>query len=142
MCRTARIRIGIVLFLLFVPFAVYAQDLNSDLCSAAMKGDTAVVQALLDKGADVNAIFNGPLGQTVLILAAEAGHNEIVKMLLAKGADVNMKTKYGSTALMCAAESGQTEIVKILLDKGADVNAKDVGGTALRSAAGGRAMGR
>jgi ankyrin repeat protein len=48
-----------------------------------------MVEALLTKGADVNAKANN--GSTALMAAAQTGHIEIVEALLARGADVNAK---------------------------------------------------
>jgi len=88
------------------------------------------VQALLAKGADVNAKAND--GQTALMVASshEQGfglldHPNIVPALLAQGADVNAKDRTGQTALMHASYSGHLDIVRALLAKGASVNAKD-----------------
>ena len=60
-----------------------------DLISAAFRGDAAAVQALLAKGADVNAKNND--GVTALMVASENGHLDVVQALLAKGAEVNAK---------------------------------------------------
>jgi len=64
-----------------------------DLISAAERGDTAVVKALLAKGVKVNA--RDIYGSTALILAAGNGHLGVVRALLAKGAVVNAKDSYG-----------------------------------------------
>lgn len=93
------------------------------LVRAALDGHTDEVQALLDKGVDVNAVDKR--GSTALMVAAWKGHSDIVKLLLDRGADVNLKKgDDGSTALMVAALEGHSDIVKALLDKGADVNAR------------------
>ncbi len=124
-----------VLFLsLVTAFSVCAADINSDLITVAISGDTATVEELLAKGADVNA--NDAEGRIALLEAAREGHADTVQVLLAKGAEVNMKNECcGDTALLWAAGKGQTKIVKILLDAGADVNMKNNGGhTALMMA--------
>ena len=90
------------------------------LHEAAGRGDTAKVQLLLDKGADINAKDSN--GETALMEAADNGHLEVVKQLLAKGADVNAKSSYGYTALLYAADQGHTECVGLLLDGGANIN--------------------
>jgi ankyrin repeat protein/serine/threonine protein kinase len=101
-----------------------------DLISAAERGDTAVVQALLADGTDVDAKRND--GATALIVASYNGHFELVQALLAKGAQVNAKENDGATALIRASQQGHLELVQALLAKGADVNAKaNDGGTAL-----------
>ena len=73
-----------------------------DLINAAIRGDAAAVQALLAKGAEVNAKGND--GWTALILASQEGHLHVVQALLAKGADVNAKADNGATALMVAKD--------------------------------------
>ena len=53
---------------------------------AARNGDTQIVQALLDHGADVNAMADKQ--HTVLYCAAGHGHVETVELLLRSGADL------------------------------------------------------
>ena len=84
-----------------------------DLINAANSGDAAIVQALLAKGADVNAKANN--GATALMLASQNGHNEVVQDLLAKGADVNAKMTDGATALFLASLYRHNEVVQALL---------------------------
>jgi ankyrin repeat protein len=98
----------------------------------AHKGNLQVVQALLAKGADVNA--KGRNATTALIAASQGGFLEVVQALLANGADVNAKDSDGTTALMMASSfnGGFLDVVQALLAKGADVNVKDSdGATAL-----------
>jgi ankyrin repeat protein len=83
------------------------------LMSEAAKGHIDTVQALLDKGADIDATTDES-GCTTLMLAAWYGHTAIVQALLNKGAKVNMKSDSGKTALMAASFQGNTEIVKLL----------------------------
>jgi uncharacterized protein len=85
-----------------------------------------IVQALLARGADVNAKDKG--GGTVLMAASATGHLDIVQALLDKGADVNAKGNLG-TALIGASAAGHLDVMQTLLDKGADVNAKGALGT-------------
>jgi len=130
--RKGKIKIGIWLLVLLVPLNAYSWGENSKLLKAAGEGDTAKVQAWLDKGANVNA--KDKKGGTALMWAASRylPHPTIVQALLDKGADVNAKGKDGRTALMVAAMAGHPTTVQALLDKGANVNAKkNNGDTAL-----------
>ena len=89
------------------------------LINAASLGQ-AVVQRLLEKGANVNAMSDG---RTALVLAAIRGHEAVVQLLLENGADVNAD-EMGRTVLMWAAFGGHEVVVRLLLENGADVNAK------------------
>jgi len=66
-----------------------------------MKGHEAVVELLLEKGADLECRSNN--GWTPLFWAAEKGHEVVVKLLLEKGADVECKSDNGRTPLSSAA---------------------------------------
>ena len=102
---------------LLVPLSSCVQDTDLELIEAARNGQTEEVQALLEAGADVNAISDAD--GMALILAAARGHTEIVRMLLEAGADVNAKTSNGNTALLRAAARGHAGIVELLRKAGA-----------------------
>jgi ankyrin repeat protein len=91
--------------------------------AAAEQGSLAIVQSLLDKGANVDAKSNN--GVTALIAAAAKRYPRTVQSLLDNGADVDTKDKYGRTALMVAAARGCFAMVQLLLDKGAKVVGTD-----------------
>jgi ankyrin repeat protein len=100
--------------------AVAADDLSADLINAAMIGDNALVEDLLQKGADVNAVSEG---RPALIWAAQNGWIHVVRTLLAAKANVNARDNLGLTALERAVDLGtRPEIVDLLLHAGADVN--------------------
>ena len=102
---------------------VNVSDKDVQLIQAAKDGNLPVVQALLEKGDNVNA--DDGHGITALMVASWNGHTEIVKSLLEKGADVNIKkTDSGVTPLFIASLQGHTEVVKLLLAAKADVNVK------------------
>jgi ankyrin repeat protein len=96
-----------------------------------------VVQALIDRGAEVDARSKG--GFTPLLFAAQQGDVDAAGILLAAGANVNEAAPNGMTPLLVASSSGQGVLSAFLLDKGADPNAADGRGyTALHYAAAGR----
>ena len=88
----------------------------------AANGHLEVVQALLAKGADVNAKEND--GRTALMMASQNGHLEVVQALLAKGAEVNAKDEQWLDRADDGLQNGHLEVVQALLAKGAEVNAK------------------
>ena len=102
---------------------------------ASISADLAVMQLLLDKGADPNiATFAG----TTPMMAA-AGVNwvggqtysesqkflEAVELCLAHGADVNAVNSMGITALIGAVNRGSDDIIELLVKKGARLDVKD-----------------
>jgi hypothetical protein len=89
------------------------------LCVAAANAVAPVVEALLEAGADANAVAPNSL-VTPLVRAAEGGSREAVAMLLAKGADPNARAAGKFTPLMAAVDFGDPEIVRMLVAAGAD----------------------
>jgi ankyrin repeat protein len=89
---------------------------------AAHEGHLAVVEALLERGAEIKeqaAYFD-----IALKAASSQGHKDIVTVLLDNGADVNAQGGYYSNALQAAASRGHKDVVTLLIDKGADINAQ------------------
>jgi 26S proteasome non-ATPase regulatory subunit 10 len=93
------------------------------LHSAVSSGREAMVELLLDLGADVAAANKG--GRVALHYAASKGHVAIADLLLKRGAKINQKDKVGCTALHRAASAGQSDICEFLLEEGADIEATD-----------------
>jgi ankyrin repeat protein len=66
------------------------------------------VRALLDAGADVNAVTT--TGATALMWAT--GQTPNVRLLLEHGADLNAKAKSGATALLTATRRANPEALE------------------------------
>ena len=114
-----------------------------------------IIRALLDKGADVNALVKENTltrtiftmqwffesGASAFLRAAQSSDVELMKLLLERGADPKIRTDYGDTALTLAAGIGWVdgvtyersakenfEAVRMLLDLGLDPNAANSDG--------------
>ena len=125
--------VGALCMTLLLSGAVFAP---APLAEAAMRGDVAMVESLLERGADVDAAQGD--GMTALHWAAERGDEEIAQLLISAGADVQVGTRIGSyTPLHLASKGGHVAVVSALLDAGADANASTVnsGATPLHFAA-------
>lgn len=111
-----------------------------------------VIQSLIDRGADLSATVDTPVGpRTVfgyalnsgadpialvlydagarvaaedlnLVWAVGTGRADVVRRFIKAGADLNIKTGLG-TPIRLAARNGSAELVRLLIDAGADVNA-------------------
>ena len=96
--------------------------LRQALQYAAAKGHATVVQYLLERRADVEAVENEV---SALHRALKWRHHPVLRLLLANGADIEAKDTFQRPALFLAASNADEEAVTILLDSGADVNARD-----------------
>lgn len=102
---------------------VKINDLNEFYSSALMMAsDTAILQALLNNGAEINIKTND--GVSPLMKAVERGDIYAVQILLNRGANVDIKDATGTTPLWWAASLNHTAVALALLEKGADPNAK------------------
>lgn len=122
------------------PDAVDKKGINA-LYLACDKGQTAVAELLIDRGADVNQ--TPPFGSTALQVAIyrgydsyhlkpEKGFPELIRKLVDKGADVNASDVDGNTPLIAAAEEDDVVTLRLLLDRGAEMgHANEKGWTAL-----------
>jgi len=124
-------KIALVLFSIKTSLSA---SMGSPLIDAAMEGEIAQVQTLLDGGAEIDA--TGTRNVTALIAAATHGKLEAVQLLVERGANVNAYADYYGTALFTAYGHIHRDVVKYLLSQGADPNiAKEGGFTLLMSAA-------
>jgi ankyrin repeat protein len=94
---------------------------------AVSNDDMVLAKALLDLGADINALSTGRVRKSALHVALSNCYDgeEMVELLLRAGADpsVGGTIHCGRTVLQEAVETGDVELVKSLLRAGADVNA-------------------
>jgi len=91
---------------------------------AAMNGNAAILERLIQAGADPNAHVS-KIGDTALMIAARTGNLDAVRVLLDHQEQVKAKETWGgTTALMWAVSERHPDVVKLLVERGADVNAK------------------
>lgn len=92
------------------------------LIAAVKAGRVDAIRALIQDGADIDAVVAGD--GTALIAASRAGDLGIVNALLRLGADVGQAAHGdGNPLIMAASRPGNLEVVERLIDAGADVNA-------------------
>jgi ankyrin repeat protein len=105
-----------------------ASGLSSDgwtpLHLAAFFGHKETAQALLNKGALVDARSTNAMQNTPLHAAASGRKLEVAKLLLDRGAAPNARQHGGWTPLHSAAQNGDLPMAEVLLAAGADVQAR------------------
>jgi ankyrin repeat protein len=100
-------------------------DGSTGLAAAAQAKDLALVQFLLDKGANVNAYETA--GQTALFYAASQGDAEMVRALIRRGADVDKRGLLQAMTPIMAAVSGLHEpVVEQLIAAKADLSERNM----------------
>lgn len=84
----------------------------------------ATVTALVEAGADVNARFRGPHGETPLHWAASSDDVDVLDALLDAGADIEATGAViaGGTPLADATAFGQWKAARRLVERGAQTN--------------------
>uniref|UniRef100_A0A6Q2X914 BTB domain-containing protein n=1 Tax=Esox lucius TaxID=8010 RepID=A0A6Q2X914_ESOLU len=99
------------------------------LMYACVRGDEAMVQMLLDAGADINSehpsVYPETRQGTPLTFAVLHGHVPVVQLLLdnrasVEGALQDGAENYTETPLQLASAAGNFELVSLLLERGAD----------------------
>ena len=82
------------------------------LIAAANRGHLAVVEWLLEKGADVNIVNSSK--STALMCAAYGGHTQCIAVLMQHGADVGLVNNHGKTAMQYARDNSRTDAIRAL----------------------------
>lgn len=85
---------------------------------AAQNNDTAIAEALIEAGADLD-IAEVIYEETALTVALYNDSKETVALLLEQGANANLQDSNGWTPLMTAASNGFIEAAQLLLNAGA-----------------------
>ncbi|KAF4966549.1 hypothetical protein FSARC_5791 [Fusarium sarcochroum] len=91
------------------------------LILAATTGERRGVLALLESGADVDAV--DAWNQTALFYAVDACSGDVVRTLLEHGADPDIPSNTGHSPLEVAIGLNNSEVAKILLEFAPDLNA-------------------
>lgn len=109
-----------------IPASLVVANAESPLADAAEKQDRALIRALIEKRADVNAAQAD--GMTALHWAVRHDDIEATRVLLEAKADAKLANRYDVTPLSLACQNGNGTIVELLLDRGADPNTTLRGG--------------
>jgi ankyrin repeat protein len=96
--------------------SAFADDGFTALHFAGFFNQPDAARALLDAGADPNAVAQNDMRVQPLHSAAAGKANDVCRMLLEAGADPDAKQQKGFTAVLNA----NTDLEKLLLDHGAD----------------------
>ncbi len=108
---------------------------QTPLMMAAAFGDYETTIALLEAGADVDAVDDFRFGARPIHIAVRWGNVEALSALVDFGVDVDMLDGINAHPLGWAAYFGEFEAFTYLLEQGADVNLRDdYGDTPLRAA--------
>ena len=114
----------------------YSADGFTPLHLASYFGREATALALLECGADPNAVSHNPMALRPLHSATVSRSLEIVRMLVDRGAEVSARQHGGWTPLHAAAFNGDLPMAEFLVAHGALASLKsDDGKTALDIAA-------
>jgi len=101
---------------------------DSPLYLATLLGDKKLVEALIDRGADINyaGVGVGP-GETALHGAIAEKHRDIAELLIKKGANVNARNSRSARTPLhfLAASLDDRKLAELMIKHGADVNARD-----------------
>lgn len=90
------------------------------IIQACRYGNSAIINTLLDKGADVNSTIED--GTSAFQLCAGSATTEDLARIVSLGANISAQNSDGQTALMWAANFGKLEKFNYLVSKGANIN--------------------
>ncbi|KAJ3394178.1 Ankyrin repeat and death domain-containing protein 1A [Entophlyctis sp. JEL0112] len=93
---------------------------------AVKRGDVAILECLLDLGAEVNRLDDN--GSSALHIAAAFASPTEINILVNHGANLEIKNSQGSTPLLVACSALKLDNMKALKEFGANVNAENSSG--------------
>jgi len=93
------------------------------LLVARETGNAAMAKALLEQGAEIDAV--GPAGEKLLVYATERKLDRMFSLLTEKGVNLDIRDRNGDSLLHAAAEGGSPEIARILIEKRKPLNETD-----------------
>ena len=85
---------------------------STPLMNAAYRGNTNIINMLLENGADIN--YTTDYGMTALMMASSFNQFEAAKVLLENNADTSVTDEYGRTALDLSKLEDYKDIVELL----------------------------
>jgi ankyrin repeat protein len=98
----------------------WSSDGYTALHYACFFGQPDATRALIERGADIDAIARGDNRVAPLQSAAAGGNLEAARLLLEAGADVNCREEGSFTPLHSAAQNGDAAMARLLIEHGAD----------------------
>lgn len=125
---------GAVLAGLLATGGALAAGMGQALVDAAYSDDRRMVAALLQRGANPDAVSAD--GSTALAWAAIRGNLPVARLLLAANASPDLANPLSIRPLAMALENGAHDVARLLIESGADPNAeRESGETILMTAA-------
>lgn len=105
------------------PAAMPGVDRLTSIFWAVQQGNDAMVQLLIDKGADLSQ--RDSEGRVLLHYAAANNHVSVLKLLLKNLCDPNARDGQGQSPLFSAVRPGHLDATTLLLEHGAEPNTWD-----------------
>jgi ankyrin repeat protein len=101
----------------------YSEDGFPSVGLAIFFRQPELARALIERGADVNAVARNAFRVAPVHAAASVRDAATMTLLLDRGADANARQQLGYTALHTAAQLGDETIIDLLISHGADPRA-------------------